>query len=228
MSGRLLAIGDIHGCLTALNALLAQINPRPEDTVVALGDYVDRGPDSRGAIDRLLSLQKHCSLVPLLGNHDQMLLMIVDGQDDILDDWLSFGGDATLASYGGAAPAAIPREHLDFLRSCRMYYETERYFFVHGSYMADVPLDQQDANVLLWDSLKRRLPGPHCSGKTAIVGHTSQKNGEVLDLGYLKCVDTFVYGTGWLTGMDVETGRIWQVDQRGRMKDKISMPGPVN
>ena len=71
--GRLLAIGDIHGCLPALETVLAAVSPRPNDTLVLLGDYVDRGPQSRGVIERLLALKEQCCLVPLLGNHDEMM-----------------------------------------------------------------------------------------------------------------------------------------------------------
>ena len=81
-------------------------------------------------------------------------------------------------------------------------------------------LDAQPVETLLWESLKVRQPGPHCSGKTAIVGHTSQKSGEILDLGHLKCIDTWCYGDGWLTALDVETGRVWQANKKGRIRDK--------
>jgi len=72
--------------------------------------------------------------------------------------------------------------------------------------------------VLRWESLKLRQPGPHCSGKTAIVGHTAQRDGEILDLGYLKCIDTCCYGEGWLTALDVDSGQVWQADKEGRMR----------
>ena len=62
------------------------------------------------------------------------------------------------------------------------------------------------------------LPAPHVSGKTAIVGHTSQKTGEVLDFGYLTCIDTYCYGGGWLTAFDATSGRFWQFDQQGKSR----------
>ena len=132
---------------------------------------------------------------------------------------VAFGGEATLASYGATSPAQLAGEfpaHLDFIRRCRLFYETERHFFVHAGYAADVALDQQPRQALLWTSLRYSQPGPHCSGKTAIVGHTAQKSGEILDLGYLKCIDTWCYGEGWLTALEPETGRVWQVDKEGR------------
>jgi serine/threonine protein phosphatase 1 len=212
---RTIAIGDIHGCLAALEAILAAIRPRPDDTLVTMGDYIDRGPDSRGVIERLLRLGRECRLIPLLGNHDEMLLKIYDGQAELYIDWLLFGGNTTLGSYGSMRPENIPPEHIAFLRGCRLFYETDRHFFVHGNYIADLPLDAQSAETLLWDSLKTRRPGPHCSGKTGIVGHASQKSGEILDLGYVTCIDTWCYGEGWLTAMEVQSRQVWQVDKRG-------------
>jgi serine/threonine protein phosphatase 1 len=216
---RTFAIGDIHGCLAALDALLSAIQPRPDDTIIALGDYVDRGPDCRETIQRLIDLGRQCRLIPLLGNHDDMLLAVHDGRHDLYVDWLMFGGNATLASYDVERPEDILPEHIEFLRGCQLFYETERYFYLHGNYMADVPLSEQPPELVLWDSVKARRPGPHCSGKTAIVGHASQKSGEVLDLGYLKCIDTWCYGDGWLTAMEIETGQVWQADKAGRMRD---------
>jgi serine/threonine protein phosphatase 1 len=215
---RTIAIGDIHGCLPALDTVLAAIGPQADDTLVLLGDYVDRGPQTRGVIERLIDLQRQCQLVPLLGNHDEMMLDVYDGQTQWFVDWLLFGGNATLESYGTLRMEEIPADHIAFLRQCRLYYESQRHFFVHGNYQPDLPLDAQPRETLLWESLKVRQPGPHCSGKTAIVGHTSQKSGEVLDLGYVKCIDTRCYGEGWLTALDVDSNQIWQADKEGRRR----------
>ena len=115
-----------------------------------------------------------------------------------------------------------PPAHIEFLRSCRLFYESERHFFVHGNYRANLPLDRQPAETLLWESLKARPPGPHCSGKMAIVGHSSQKSGEILDLGYLKCIDTWCYGQGWLTAIELHSGQIWQADKEGRWRGEAA------
>ncbi|MGO9115145.1 MAG: metallophosphoesterase [Thermoguttaceae bacterium] len=218
MSGRILAISDIHGCLAALQAVLAAVDPRPRDTIVTMGDYADRGPDVRGVLEMLIALSRQTHLVPLLGNHDETMLNICRGRTDLLDDWLLFGGDATLASYGSPNPADVWPTHLEFLARCPLAFQTERHFFVHANYRADMPLGQLPREVLIWESLKRHVPGPHVSGKTAIVGHTAQKSGEMLDLGYLKCIDTWCYGDGWLTALDVETGRCWQANKMGVLR----------
>lgn len=92
------------------------------------------------------------------------------------------------------------------------------HIFVHGNYYPDLPMNEQPVNMLRWESLRTATPGPHESGKTVIVGHTSHRSGEILDLGYLKCIDTRCYGGGWLTAMDVRTGEVWQADQWGVMR----------
>jgi serine/threonine protein phosphatase 1 len=217
--GRTIAIGDIHGCAVALEALLVAIGPQPADTVVTLGDYVDRGPDSRPAIELLLGLEGRCRLVPLLGNHDKMLLAVLAGKTHMLSHWLTLGGAATLQSFGCAAVEAIPQPYIDFLTRSRPWHETAGHLFVHANYLPELPLDQQPAYVLRWESLKIRRPPPHRSGKTAILGHTAQKGGEILDLGHLKCIDTYCYGGRWLTALDVDSGRLWQADPQGRLRE---------
>lgn len=216
MSGRLIAIGDIHGYATALAALLEAIAPQADDTIVALGDYVDRGPETPAALDALIALADRCRLVPLLGNHDEMLLDLHDGGPG-LASWLEWGGRETLQAYGCAHPREIPDHHIAFLENCVTYHETERHFFVHASYNPELPLDWQSAEVLRWASIRSDPPGPHISGKIAILGHTAQRDGRILDLGHLKCIDTGLYCGGWLTALEVESGRIWQADAAGKL-----------
>jgi serine/threonine protein phosphatase 1 len=217
VAGRVIAIGDMHGCLAALDALLEAIDLRADDTLVTLGDYIDRGPDSRGVIGRLIELADRCHLKPVQGNHDEMLLEILD-ENRGFEGWLAFGGSATLASYDCCVPEEIPAEHIDFLRNCLPYFETDDHFFVHASYYDNLPLAEQSALSLRWEPLRGHAPGPHYSGKRAIVGHTAQKDGHILDMGYLVCIDTCCYGDGWLTALDVHDGTVWQADQEGNLK----------
>src|SRR5262249_60338380 len=100
MRPRKIAIGDVHGCSRALETLLATIRPRPDDVIVTLGDYVNRGPDSRGVLDRLIVLERRCHLVPLLGNHDQKLLAPKAGEAGGPFDWLDMGGVAAPPAHG--------------------------------------------------------------------------------------------------------------------------------
>jgi serine/threonine protein phosphatase 1 len=215
MKPRTIAIGDIHGCSAALDALVEAIKPRPEDCIVTLGDYINRGPDSRGVIERLIELSGRCHLIPILGNHDQKLL---EARSDVHSTtWIGMGGIATLDSYGpGRDIRLIP--DFQFLEGCLDYFETDTHIFIHANYFPDIPMDEQEVGMLRWESLREMTPGSHFSGKTVIAGHTSQKNGEILDLGHVKVIDTYCHGGGWLTAMDVQTEEVWQADREGNMR----------
>ncbi len=218
MPPRTLALGDIHGCSTALAALIKAIDPKPDDTIVTLGDYINRGIDSKGVIDQLLNLRSCCNLIPILGNHDSTMLEARD-DEDAFRFFLEMGGITTLDSYGDTGRLdLVPAEHWEFLQSCRRYYETATHFFVHANYDPAVPITDQDIQHLLWLSLRDFVPGPHCSGKIAVVGHTPQVSGEVLDLRHLLCVDTGCFTGGWLTALDVGSGETWRVDEKGRRR----------
>lgn len=216
---RTIAIGDIHGCAEALRVLIEQIDLQRADTLVILGDCVDRGPDTRGVIEQLLTLRERCKLICLFGNHEEMMLNFLDGKPQP-DDWLDCGGREALKSYGAPREVKnVPQSHIDFIRSWIDYWENDTHFFVHGGYEPDHPLGQQHWGVLRWQSLRDGILPPHQSGKTAVVGHTSQKDGEVFDLEYLKCIDTFCCGGGWLTALDTGSDRLWQVDKNGRLRE---------
>ncbi|QDV54692.1 metallophosphoesterase family protein [Rosistilla oblonga] len=221
MSGRTIAFGDIHGCSRALRTLIENIAPTPEDTLVFLGDYVDRGSDSRGVVDQLIELQQRCNLVPLLGNHEIMFLGVVcGGMEDKI--WLACGGNATLASYGGALHH-IPTRHIDFLKTCRSYWENDRNICVHASYLPEQPMDRLGEQHLFWEHLPPVAPLPHHSGKRVLVGHTPQANLEVLDLGHLVCIDTYCFGGGWLTAFDLDTAEVWQANLHGHARRKFGL-----
>jgi calcineurin-like phosphoesterase family protein len=221
---RLLAIGDIHGCLTAFDALLELVSPQPDDQIITLGDYVDRGPDSCGVLDRLIALHAGGRLIALRGNHE---LMMLDVRRSGIDPfWLSFGGNTTLHSYGideddeidtEYVLAMIPEQHWKFLEEdCLPYYETEKHIFVHANLNPDLPLEKQSDHTLYWEKLVE--PCAHRSGKTMICGHTRQKSGVPLDLGTSICIDTSIYDGGWLTCLDVLSGRIWQANEKGETR----------
>ena len=220
MSSRIVAIGDIHGCLTALDKLLSGIQLQPTDLLVTLGDYIDRGPNSKGVLDRLIALQSTCRLVSILGNHEEMLLLArQDEKPNMLTMWLKSGGAATLDSYGfRTRPNDLPAEHVAFIESCVPYYETESHVFLHANYDADAALEEQSDYTLRWESLRERKPARHISGKTFVVGHTPQSSGDILDRGYLKCIDTQCYAGGWLTALDVCSGYIWQANEQEEVR----------
>jgi serine/threonine protein phosphatase 1 len=218
---RTIAIGDIHGCPDALDAVVAAFDPTLDDEVVTLGDYVNRGPNSRGVLDRLIDLGHRCRLVSILGNHDQVMLDVLEGRAET-SLLIAMGGKTTLASYGRSGPplrpSDVPPEHLEFLQNCVDHHETADHLFVHASYAPYLPMIGQLPHTLRWESLRDEVPGPHQSCKRVVTGHTSQKKGQIYDLGYLTCIDTYCYGGGWLTALDVHSGQTWQADRRGRLR----------
>jgi diadenosine tetraphosphatase ApaH/serine/threonine PP2A family protein phosphatase len=175
--GRGLAVvGDIHGRVDRLNRLLTQL-PR-ERTLIFLGDYIDRGPDSRGVIDRLLRLSHQRDCVFLCGNHEDMLLAVLDNMyEGAAADWMRNGGDATLRSYGVASvqrlTEELPEEHVSFLRGLCEHKETKEFVFVHAGISPDGP-DATDRDTKLWMRI-----GPNEAfgyGKIVIYGHTPYRS----------------------------------------------------
>lgn len=212
---RLIAIGDVHGCSVALRALLGAIDPAPDDVIVTLGDYVDRGPDSRCVISTLIELQDRCQLVPLLGNHELMMLAARQDPQQI-EFWAFCGGRQTIASYDGDLEN-VPEEHWQFLDRCRSYYETDDYFFIHANYDPQLSMAQQPEDIAFWMHLTRLAPKPHVNGKVAVVGHTPQPGREIHDNGHLLCIDTCCFGDGCLTACELPSRKLWQADNLGQL-----------
>ncbi|GAA5506235.1 metallophosphoesterase family protein [Novipirellula caenicola] len=219
---RLLAIGDIHGCYKALVTLETFVEITPDDTLVTLGDYVDRGPDSRRVLDWLVSKDKTHKLNPLRGNHDLMMAQ-ARLKKDHFQRWLNFGGYEALCSYtidnkvNADTMNLVPRSHWHFISDRVLpYYETEQYIFVHASYDADVPMSAADDYVLYWE--KFSFHPRHVSGKIVVCGHTSQKSGLPIRTENAICIDTRVYDNGWLSCLDVDSKMLWQANQAGETR----------
>lgn len=213
---RTIAVGDIHGCVKALQSLLDVLQPQSDDVLVFLGDYVDRGPDSKGVIDLLLELRTQCNTKFLLGNHEIMFRGALAGLP--AHWWLSAGGSQTVTSYGGLLSNVSP-QHIEFLYECLPSFETENHFFVHANYLPELPLDEQPEEVLYWEHLFNRMPPPHFSGKHAICGHTPQPYGNIGYYQHLTCLDTCCFGGYWLSALDVDTGEVWQVSSEGHFRE---------
>ena len=218
-----MTIGDVHGCNAALSALLQQVQPKPADQIIFLGDYIDRGPASRSVIDTLLELRKSCSTVFLRGNHE---VMILDARDDSTkaDLWQSYGGLETLISYGinysNYGPdwaTAIPAPHWEFLERTARFLENDRHIFVHACLDPELNMEEQPDWLLYWEYLDRLQP--HKSGKRIICGHSPQRSGLIKDVGFALCLDTAPASGGWLTCLDVNSGQYWQATESGIVRD---------
>jgi serine/threonine protein phosphatase 1 len=131
MSDKIIAIGDVHGCLQTLKALWKKLEPYSDLPHLFIGDYIDRGPDSKGVVDFLMRVKSDRKCIFLRGNHEQMLLDALEQGDSY--NWMLNGGESTLKSYGeDVLVKDIPQEHLQFYRDTQLFYETDDYFFVHA------------------------------------------------------------------------------------------------
>lgn len=214
---RTFVIGDLHGCAHALDLLLGELSPGKDDTVVTLGDYVDRGPDTRGVVNQLLELGQRTKLIPLMGNHEILMLDAEEGTLDN-DSWFSVGGRQTMASYGADKGEwdKIPEAHWDFYRNLRRWHATDSHIFAHANVNAMLPMPDQSDDWLFW----RRFDDshPHFSGKLLVCGHTAQKSGLPCILPGRICIDTWAYGEGWLTALQIGTDTFVQTNQRGEVR----------
>ncbi len=203
----LIAVGDIHGCLESLNALLDRLNPSSDDHLLFVGDYIDRGPDSRGVIDRLLDLRESISCTFLRGNHEAMMIDYLDSGAFSL--WRMNGGVSTLQSYlkGEGSEVHIPATHAEFVRETKLYHETDDFLFVHAGLRPDLTveenLDRPDEEVLLWERGHLEASGLAWE-KPVVCGHTPQPDPishEKLILIDTGCVYHMKPGMGRLTAV---------------------------
>ncbi len=194
---RVYAVGDVHGCLDALEALHGLIaddlaeRPVAHPMLVHLGDYVDRGPDAAGVLRRLLAPDRLPvrDVVNLMGNHESMMLQAIEGDGSRMPDWLANGGDATLASWGIAAPAddllnppswlhRVPAEQRALLHAAPVRHDVDGYLFAHAGVRPDRPLAQARAAELLW-MREPFLSWPDRLERVVVHGHTPTRTPEV-------------------------------------------------
>jgi len=190
------AIGDIHGCSAALHRLLGLCRDYAESSpcrFVFIGDYIDRGPDSAGAIRTIRALD---DTVCLMGNHEALLLEALETGDP--SNWLRNGGDRTLESYGVDRPEALPQADLTWIGALRPCFDDGLRFFVHAGIAPGIPLDQQDHEALMWIR-EPFLSSTMDHGRLIVHGHTPQRSGLPEMLANRVNIDTgCVYG-GTLT-----------------------------
>ena len=182
---RIFAVGDIHGCFDKLVSLMERIDIDLEkETLIFIGDYIDRGPGSKEVVDYLIDLGRRESRVVFLkGNHELMLQEYLSGADRL--SFLYNGGGETLASYMKSDDQhdesnLIPPTHLEFFKNLRLYYETDDYIFVHGGLKPSISLEAQDAWDMLWirdDFIRSDFD----FGKRVIFGHTPFREPLILD-----------------------------------------------
>ena len=213
-------IPDIHGRDDLLGEAIAAITARSggeAGAILALGDYVDKGPDSKQVIDRLLrGIAAGWSLIALKGNHDAMMVEALRDPAKMAS-WMEKGGDAALASYGGD-PAAVPQSHIAWLDRLSLMHVDAHRLYVHAGVDPEIPLDRQSEATLLW----KRYPKGFSEGfgKLHVVhGHDNFPDGPLLYEGRSN-LDTLAWRTGRLT-----IG-IFDDDKPGGPVDFIAVKGP--
>lgn len=230
---RAYVVGDVHGRLDLLEDLLAKIHaelqrhPARKALLVFVGDLIDRGPSSAQVIERLRTYKRSgVQPVFLLGNHEEVLLRIIKGDESLIWSWLQFGGLQCLQSYGvdpeqirhfsgpelvKAIQAAIPASHVEFLEgfidSCRF----GGYLFVHAGIRPGVALELQSQSDLRWIR-EPFLFDDTDHGFVVVHGHTISE--EVEELPNRIGIDTGAYRTGVLTALAIEGANRWFVDTR--------------
>ncbi|MDN3274179.1 metallophosphoesterase [Frankia sp. RB7] len=227
---RVYAISDIHGCAHLLEPMLRVIDAdlvhrRPRHAIeVFMGDYIDRGPDTRLTLDILIERSRQSNTVFLKGNHEAFLGKVLRNPS-LLDDWLRIGGAQTLTSYGVSSadsgvetndPAAllrdlaraIPRSHVEFLRNLRLSFTCGDFFFVHAGVRPGVPLSEQQEEDLLWIR-EDFLQSNERFSKYIVHGHTPVRSAELHP--NRANIDTGAYATGNLTLMSIQGNRLLAV-----------------
>jgi serine/threonine protein phosphatase 1 len=221
-------VGDIHGRLDLLDAMIAKIEadiaqrPPAKNFIVFLGDLIDRGPDSAGVVERLRTFKPaYARTVFLSGNHEEVLLRVLDGERDLLPNWLRFGGAECAQSYGIDPDALrfseeehglqlvrqrVPASHREFLESFGDTFRFGDYLFVHAGIRPGIGLDHQDRHDLRWIR-EPFLSDAKEHGFVVVHGHTIV--GSVEERPNRIALDTGAYKSGVLTAVGLEADRRW-------------------
>jgi serine/threonine protein phosphatase 1 len=230
---RAYAVGDIHGRVDLLEHLLAKIHsdlqrrPARKTLLVFVGDLVDRGPSSAQVIERLRCYRRDgIETVFLLGNHEEVLLRVIQGDSSVVDSWLKFGGLECLQSYGvklsairgrsaehivELVRATVPREHVEFLESFADSCRFGDYLFVHAGIRPGIEIDQQTQSDLRW------IRDPFLYDETdhgVVVVHGHTISDEVEERTNRIGIDTGAYRSGILTALAIEGSERWLIDTR--------------
>ncbi len=203
------AIGDIHGCIKAVEKLLKNVSPKEDDTVIFLGDYIDRGTDSRRVIEFLLRFSEtHKKSIFIKGNHEWMFERFYERrQPEDWELWEYNGAKKTLESYGGIDK--IPISHVNFLERTKYYHIKNKYLFVHGGVKPNVKLKDQKSEDMIWIRDEFIYSQNPLDGYTIVFGHTPM-NKPLISSDKIGIDTGCVYG-GHLTCIRMEDKKIFQV-----------------
>ena len=220
MGERLFAIGDIHGCFDSLRELIEnRIAIRKTDKLVFLGDYIDRGNQSREVIDYIIELKnKDFDIVALIGNHESMLLDALDN-DIFLPEWFQNGGSETMRSFGINSLKQLDQVYIDFFKGLQFYYLLNDFLFVHAGFKDRISNPFDDKYNMIW-SRREKYTNPVLRNKIIIHGHTPipqlicnqeiQNHNHVINID-TGCVYADIKGFGFLSAFEIYSGELISV-----------------
>jgi serine/threonine protein phosphatase 1 len=228
MTHRRIIIGDVHGHYETLLQLLEAIAPSEKEPVYFLGDLIDRGPDSARVVEFVRENRYRC----LLGNHEQMLLEVLGGNQpatgEVFQGWLYSGGYATLVSYNHK----IPQEHLEWMKTLPLYLDLGDIWLVHAGVHPDIPLEEQGPHQFCWvrDEF-HSMKEPFFPDKLIITGHTITFTFPGVEAGRLAAgagwldIDTGAYHpySNWLTALDITNRIVYQANTRDQTLRKFEL-----
>lgn len=220
MSERLFAIGDIHGCFDSFRELVEdKIKISNRDKLVLLGDYIDRGKQSKEVIDYIIELlQKGFDIIPLIGNHESMLLDAL-GNDELLSIWIQNGGSETMESFSINSLKDLDQSYKDFFKGLRFYYSFNSFLFVHAGFNDEILNPFEDKYQMIWAS-REKYSNPILRDKTIIHGHSPISGSicqrRILDKNPVINIDTgCVYsgkvGYGLLSAIELYSGKLLSI-----------------
>jgi serine/threonine protein phosphatase 1 len=214
---RLFTMGDIHGCFHTLRSLIDCIRPDSDDTIVFLGDYIDRGPDSKQVLDYIICLKNQgLKVITLKGNHEDLMMKSFLGKNEMLS-WMYNGGKYTLESFGVSSLVEIDPFYINFIENMPYYYVLDTIYFVHAGFNEQQGFQFTDKKAMLWIR-KDHYQSDFFKEKKILHGHTPQRletlkqhltnqpNVINIDTG---CVYNMENGYGYLTAYEIYSNEIY-------------------
>jgi serine/threonine protein phosphatase 1 len=226
-NGKRFVVGDIHGCAKSFRSMVMEkIKLTKEDTLFLLGDYIDRGSDSKAVLDFIMELQRRSfNIKPIMGNHEYMLLKSLNDEEEFAN-WMKNGSAQTLMSFGVPEEKVdepdsirqIPDLYIDFLGGLSFYEETDDFYFVHAGLGRGIEDPKDDLETLFW-SRKEYYNKTILKNRILIHGHTPVSmisiqdrifdgEGKILNLDG-GCVYTHISGFGHLAGMNLDSFELY-------------------
>ena len=220
MNKRLFAIGDVHGCFDKLKALIEEkIQLQKSDKLILLGDYIDRGSQSKELVDYIIELkEKGFDIIPLIGNHEAMLLDTLANKKH-LPLWIQNGGSETLKSFGISSLESLEPKYIDFFKDLQYYYSYEEFLFVHAGFNDEANNPFEDKYHMIWKCREnykhlllqnKRIVHAHCTIPESLCRENLLGDKQVINID-TGCVYSDKIGYGKLSAIELYTNILYSV-----------------